>query len=125
MGSGSSYSHKEIGATRGASANHTFELILDRIESSGGEITSDEETPFYEEIGIQNIEIGSTREVLFTLNKFDFKIIREVEEMRLTGTGKNKSVEKRDIPKVNVKLFKKPDIGENWLSIDLEALGDL
>ncbi len=122
MGSGSLYSMKETKSTKAASATKAFETILERVIAAGGEIVSDESFPLYTDIGMEDYEVGFQREVEFNLAKSDFKMIREVETHRISGAGKNKSLEERETPSVYVKLLKKPEISDEWQTVDLEDL---
>lgn len=120
MGTGKSFSHKEIDFTRSKGKDQAFEDLLEKVVSAGGEIESDESSPLYSDMGNSEIETGTVREVLFNLAKNDFKLIREVQEVRINKSGKLYSTEDLDNPIIRIKLFKKPELSEDWLAIDME-----
>ena len=122
MGSGKRYEMKEIGETRAAGKAQAFENILEKIKAAGGEIIRDEETPLYVDIGAQELEIGTERIVEFNLNKFDFQLIRQTKDARITGQGHQKSMETLDIPHIDIKMKKKAETDNDWLIVDLEEL---
>jgi hypothetical protein len=122
MGSGKSYSMKEIDDTKAASADAKFEEILERVKAAGGEILEDEKAPLYTDIGTQEVEVGYERTVKFNLARNDFLLTRKVETHRLTGAGKTKSAEEMNPPRVSVSLKKKADISNDWQVVDLEDM---
>lgn len=113
----------EIDDTRGSAADDRFEMILRRVEKAGADITLDEESPLYTDIGMQQFEIGYERIVEFNLYNFDFRITRDVKTVRLSGTGKQKHLEDLPVPSVQIHLKRKPDTSQQWLEVDLEDLG--
>lgn len=123
MGSGG---HKkpmpEIAETRAAGKDMAFEEILDRVEEAGGEITKDEISPYYTEVGTQEFETATIRVVEFTLNKMDFQLTRRVDTHVLQGAGNQKHVEALDIPKSNVSMKKKEEYSPDWKVVDLEDM---
>ncbi|MDX9970432.1 MAG: hypothetical protein RBS56_00800 [Candidatus Gracilibacteria bacterium] len=122
MGTGKAFSHKEIDFTRSKGKDQAFEELLEKVSSAGGEIISDETSPMYSDMGNSEIETGTIREVLFNLAKNDFRLIREVQTIRISKSGKLYSTEELDTPMVRIKLFKKPELSQDWLAIDMEAL---
>ncbi len=123
MGSGGKkHEFSEIPETRAAQKEEAFELILDKIEDRGGEITADESTPLVRDIGMQEMETGEEREVEFTLNKMDFKIIRRVETHRIQGEGRIKHLEELKSPRIDLSLKKRIGYTDDWQNIDLDAL---
>ena len=122
MGAGKSYSLHETDDTRAAGREHEFEEILKRVKAGGGEITVDEEVPLYTDIGVDEYEIGVLRTVEFTLNSFDFQLVRKVETGRITGEGRHKSVEPMTPPRVKITMKKKKDYEDGWQIVDLEGM---
>ena len=120
MGSGSLYSMKETDDTRAASAAMAFDKILEKVLTAGGEITLDESAPLYTDIGMEEYEVGSVREVEFSLAGNDFKMIRDIETHRLSGAGRHKSLEKMEPPRSTIKLLKKPQTSQDWQHVDLD-----
>ena len=122
MGTGKQYSLHEIDDTRAAGRDHQFEEILEKVEEAGGEITLDEDVPLYIDIGMDEHEVGTVRTVEFTLNKFDFQLIRKVETGRIVGEGRNKSIEPMSPPRINITMKKKRDIEDTWIIVDLDEM---
>lgn len=120
MGSGQSYSHKETDFTRSKGKDASFELLLEKVMSAGGEISLDEITPLYSDMGNSEIETGTLREIVFNLGRNDFKLIREVQTVRINKSGKMYSTEELENPIVRIKLYKKPELSQDWVSIDME-----
>lgn len=112
----------EIAETRAAGKDAAFEAILDRVEEAGGEITKDEISPYYTEVGSQEFETATIRVVEFTLNKMDFQLNRRVDTHILQGNGNQKHVEKLDIPRSNVTMKKKEEYSTDWVVVDLEDM---
>lgn len=112
----------EIDDTRGSAADDRFEMILNRVKAAGADITLDEESPLYTEIGMQQFEIGYERVVEFNLAKFDFRITRDVKTMRLSGAGKQKHMEQLPSPSIQIHLKRKPETSQQWIEVDLEDL---
>ncbi len=48
----------EIAETKAAGKEEAFNKILEKVKSAGGEIVSDEISPFYTEVGSQEFEVG-------------------------------------------------------------------
>lgn len=113
---------REIDDTQGSAADDRFEMILQKVIAAGAEITKDEESPLYVEIGEQEIEIGEERIVEFNLSGMDFQIKRDVETARLTGTGRHKSIEEMARPRIDIKLKRKPEFTDQWTVVDLEEM---
>ena len=122
MGAGKSYSLHEIDDTRAAARDQKFEDILERVEAAGGDISKDEESPLYTDIGMEEHEIGTIRTVEFNLNGFDFQLVRKVETGRITGEGRHKSVEPMSPPRVAITMKKKKDYEDGWQIVDLEEM---
>jgi len=120
MGSGKLYSMHEIDETRAAGADDAFEAILARIKAEGGEITKDETVPMYDDIGMDEAETGYLRTVEFTLHDQDFQLIRKVQEQRISGEGRSKTLEVMPRPKVNMSMKKKKEYSDDWIVVDLE-----
>lgn len=113
---------REIDDTRGFGREEAFEAILERIKSSGGEITRDEQYPLYTDIGSEQFEIGIERTVEFSLNKMDFQLIRKTENYMLQGTGKQKHVEELSPPRIKIVLKRKSHQNNEWQVVDLEDM---
>jgi len=112
----------EIPETRAAARDEAFEKIIERIKTSGGEIEKDETAPLYIDIGAEEHEIGTQRTVIFNLNKFDFKLVRKVEDSVLQGSGRQKHIEELETPRINISLYRKSQYDDNWQSLDLEDM---
>jgi len=125
MGSGKIYSMKEIDETRAAGRDEEFELILEKIEEKGGEITEDDIHPLYTVVGTQEFEMGTERIVLFSINGTDFEITRKVETHNLQGSGHQKHIEDLKIPRVNISLKKKAEYSDDWTIVDMDEMGGL
>lgn len=110
----------EIDETRAAGADDAFEAILARIKAEGGEITKDETVPMYDDIGMDEAETGYLRTVEFTLHDQDFQLIRKVQEQRISGEGRSKTLEVMPRPKVNMSMKKKKEYSDDWIVVDLE-----
>ncbi len=122
MGSGrEKHPMKEISDTKASAKDDLFEEILDRIETAG-EITKDEESPLYTEIGTEEFEVGRERVVEFTVNKTEFKLIRKVETHRLSGAGRQKHLEKMDTPRIDLGLKKRIGYSTDWQIVDMEDM---
>lgn len=112
----------EIPETKAATRDEAFEDIIDRIESSGGEIIKDELSPLYVSIGAQELEIGTQRVVECNLNKLDILLTRNVETHMLSGSGHQKHADKLDIPRVKITMKQKSELSDTWQVVDLEDL---
>ncbi len=121
MGSGKSYSHKETDFTRNKGKEAEFEIMLEKIVRVGGEISKDETSPMYNDLGTSEVETGTEREVVFNLAKHDYKIIREVQNLKINKSGRIYSTEELENPIVRIKLYKKPELSQDWLSIDMDT----
>jgi len=119
MGVGKKFALHETDSTRAASRDYEFEEILKKVETVGGEIVMDEETPLYTDIGIEEYEVGAIRQVEFNLRGFDFQLVRKVETGRIVGEGRNKSVEPMSPPRVNLTMKKKKDSEDTWQVVDM------
>jgi len=122
MGAGKIFNLHETDETRRSGAREAFEKILERVETSGGEITKDETVPLYTDIGAKEAEVGTERVIEFSLGKNDFQIIRKSETQRVTGAGHQKSLEPMNPPRIKTVLKKKDSISNDWQIIDLENL---
>lgn len=121
MGSGKLYSMHETDDTRRSGAEEAFEEILRKVKTVGGEITQDETSPLYMDIGTQEAEIGKERVVEFKLGQLEFQMIRKTETHRITGATKQKSLEPMTPPRVTTVLKKKEPRGE-WQIVDLDDM---
>ncbi|MFH1533512.1 MAG: hypothetical protein ABID64_01115 [Nitrospirota bacterium] len=110
----------EIPETKAAARDEAFEEIIERIESSGGEIVKDELSPLYLDVGAQELEIGTQRIVECNLKGMDIQLTRNVETHSLSGSGHQKSAEKLDMPRVKIIMKQKPDSSDTWQVVDLE-----
>ena len=122
MGSGKLYSMHEIDETRAAGADDAFEAILTRIKAEGGEVAKDEIVPMFDDIGMDEAETGYVRTVEFTLHDQDFQLIRKVQEQRISGEGRSKTLETMPRPKVNMSMKKKKEYSDDWVVVDLEDM---
>jgi hypothetical protein len=122
MGSGKSYSHKETDFTRNRGRDEAFEIIIEKLVRAGAEIFKDETTPMYMDLGNSEIETGFRREVLFNLAKHDYKMIREVQTVRVNKSGRLHSTEELENPMQRLKLYKKPELSEDYIAVDMDAL---
>lgn len=113
---------KEIEETRGAGRDEAFEAIIDRIKSVGGEVTEDNSSPLYSEVGDQELEVGYERVVQFSLNRFDFKLSRRVETQAIQGEGHTKHLSALASPRIKFILKRKPDNSQDWQLVDLEDM---
>lgn len=125
MGTGKRYEMHEIDETRAAGRDDAFEEILDKIETNGGKITTDEEHPMYTDVGTQEFEIGTERLVKFSIAGKEFEIIRKVETHSLQGAGHQKHIEEMKMPRINISLKKKADYSDDWTTVDLDEMGGL
>lgn len=123
MGSGKSFNLPEIDDTRSSGKEETFNKILERVKSSGGEITLDETHPLYYDIDDQELETGFEREIEFTLNQKEFRLVRVTENFRIQGSGRQKHLEELPQPRVQLNLKIKVGYGDDdWKAIDIDAL---
>lgn len=122
MGVGKIFNFHETPDTRAKGDAAAFDIILEKVKAAGGEIVKDEEVPLYDDIGMQEVELGTERLVEFTLNKTNFQLIRKIETQRIDGVGKHKSLAPLDPPRVKMSLKKKPLFGEDWQVVDLEDM---
>ena len=113
---------REIPETKAAGKEEAFNKILEKVKSAGGEIVSDEISPFYTEVGSQEFEVGEQRVVEFNLERLDFKLIRNSETHILSGSGHQKHVEKLPTPRINITMKRKPDTSNEWQIVDLEDM---
>lgn len=112
----------ELDGTQASAAHDRLEEILKRIRLAGGKITHDETTPLYFDFNNEVTEIGETRVVEFTIAAMatDFQITSNVKDMRVGGAGPRKHLEKLTRPILELKLKKKPETSDQWLSVDIE-----
>lgn len=113
---------REINDTAGSAADDRFEEILQKVEAAGGEVTKDEDSPLYTDIGDEEYEIGENRIVEFNLKGMDFQITRQVKTVRITGEGHRKTLEDLPRPNIDIKLKRKPEISDQWVFVDMEDL---
>ncbi len=113
---------REIDDTAASAAEDRFEEILEKVKAAGAEITKDEESPLYADIGMKEFEIGDERVVEFNLKGMDFQIIRKAKYVRIMGEGHNKSLEDLPRPSIDIKLKRKPDTSDQWVIVDLEDM---
>jgi len=112
----------EIDETRATMRDDAFEAIIERIKSSGADIVSDEESPLYTDIGMDQFELGIIRTIIFNLNKMDFKLMRRVEEFSIQGAGHQKHLEELKTPRVKISLMQKRDTSDDWQTVDLDNM---
>ena len=112
----------EIASTRYSGQVAAFDEIVEKIKAAGGEIVKDEEIPLYDDIGSQEVELGTERIVEFNLNRNDFQLIRKIETQRIEGAGKHKSMMLLEIPRIKMSLKKKADTSSDWQIIDLDDM---
>lgn len=112
----------EIDETRAAGRDEAFEEIIRRIVAAGGEIVEDETHPLFVDMGSEEVEVGSQRVVQFSLNRFDFKLTRNVEKQSLHGEGRHKHLEDLAMPRIKISLKRKPASSEDWQVVDLEDM---
>lgn len=122
MGTGKQFPLHETNATRAAGRDEAFEMILEKIIAAGGKISKDEACPLYTEVGQDQFEVGSQRMIEFNLNKTDFQITRKVETHLLQGAGKQKHIEKTDIPRIKIVMKRKSSSTNDWQIIDLDEM---
>jgi len=113
---------REIDDTAGSASEDRFEEIIKRVKAGGAEITRDESSPFYMDLGREEVEIGEQRIVEFNLNRMDFQIIRNSKTVRIVGEGNQKGFEPLSRPIVEIKLNRKPDTSDQWVVMDLESM---
>lgn len=111
----------EIDATQGSAADDRFEAILERIKAAGADITKDDETPLYEEMGSEEIEVGERRIVEFNWKGMDFQIRRETKYARITGVGQRKGVQDLSSPQIHMTLKRKPEFTDTWIVVDTDV----
>jgi hypothetical protein len=112
----------ETDDTRRSGAAAAFEEILQKVVAAGGKISKDETVPLYVDIGLQEGEIGTERIVEFTLGPIDFQMIRKIENQRITGAGRQKSLEPMDPPRVSTILKRKDSNSQDWQTVDLNEM---
>lgn len=121
MGSGAEKKPmREIDETRGSLRDDAFDAIVERIREAGT-ITSDETVPLYQDIGMDQFEVGTQRELQFTVRDLEFKLKRKVETQQLQGEGRMKHVEDMDTPKIIIVLQQKQPYSEDWKTLDLDV----
>ena len=113
---------REIDDTAGSASEDRFEEIISRVKAAKAEITKDESSPLYLDIGREEVEIGEQRVVEFNLNRMDFQITRNKKTVRIIGEGQKKSFEPLSRPIVDIKLKRKPDTSDQWVIMDLEDM---
>lgn len=113
---------REIDETALSASSDRFQEILDKVKKAGARIDVDEESPLYVDVGAEEIEIGTQREVQFNLNGNDFLITRQVKMARISGSGYHKHKEDLEKPIVDIKLNTKPEISDQWVAVDLDDM---
>jgi len=113
---------REIDETASSAADDRFEAILTRVKEAGAEITRDEESPLYTDMGHDEAEIGEERVVEFNMQGMDFQVVRQVRNVRIVGQGHHKSLEDLARPGIDIKLKRKPETSDQWVVVDLEDL---
>jgi len=113
---------REIAETKAAAKDEQFEMILERVQSAGGEITRDETSPLYVEVGSQDLETGIQRVVEFNLNRFDFQLTRNVETHSLQGSGHQKHLLELEAPRSHISMKRKTETSNEWQVVDLEDM---
>jgi len=108
----------ETNDTRSASKNAIFDDIIARMEKNGAVVQSDDEFPFYREIGGTEEEVGTERVIEFEMGDFDYKLTHTIEEYRIAG----RNLEPLDPPMVKIELKKKGFNEQRWESVDLSKL---
>lgn len=112
----------ELDDTAQSAANDRLEEILRRVKAAGAEINLDERTPLFIDFNNAEEHIGDRRVVEFNLNKTDFQITQDIKNMRVSGAGHHKHLEKMPRPMVELKLRRKPESSDQWLSVDIEDM---
>lgn len=110
----------EIDDTRASASDDRFEEIYSKLKAAGADIEKDEETPLYEEVGSDEIEVGERRIIEFNLSGMDFQIKRETRYKRLSGAGYHKGVEDLPVPQIHMTLKRKPEFTDTWTVVDIE-----
>lgn len=112
----------EIAETRAAGRDEAFDMIIEKIKSSGGIVSKDEVTPLYTEIGMDQFEIGTQRVIEFSLNKLDFMLTRNNETCLISGSGHQKHLQELEIPRVRMNLKKKSPYSDDWQTVDIDEM---
>jgi len=113
--------HSEIDSTKQAAADDRFEEILAKIQAAGAEITSDEYETIYSGDDENAHDLGERRIVEFSLASFDFMIMRDVKDGKLVRHGATTSVEDLDVPRIDMKLKRRPKNTDDWEVVDLDS----
>lgn len=89
----------------------------------GAKITRDDTAPLFVDFNNDEVQIGDTRVVEFTVNRIDFRITRNVKHMRAAGgEGHRKHLEEITRPIIELKLKRKPDTSDQWEAVDWEDM---
>ncbi len=112
----------ELDDTATSAANDRLEEILRRVKAAGAEINVDDKTPLFIDFNMEEVQIGDRRVVEFNLNKTDFQITQDIKHMRVAGQGNHRHFEKSPRPMIELKLRKKPESSDQWLSVDIEDM---
>ncbi len=116
---------REIDDTKASLKDDAFEAIVERIQRVGN-VTKDEEVPLYQDIGRDQFEVGTQRELIFSIGEGsqqkDFKLRRKVETSSLQGDGHQKHLEDNATPKINISLQQQERFSDNWINLDLEDM---
>lgn len=121
MGSGrEKRGYGEIDATRQAADEDRFEEILEKVKAAGATVRRDETEPLYSGMGDDDLAIGEKRLVEFNLAGSDFLIIREVKDGQVMRNGHQKSVMDLAVPRIEIRLKRKPETSDQWVNVDLD-----
>lgn len=116
---------REIDSTKASIRDDAFDAIVERIKMAGN-VEKDETVPLYQDIGRDQFEVGTQREIIFSIGEGsqqkDFKLRRKVETSILQGEGHQKHLEETDNPKVTMILQQKEAFSDNWITMDLEDM---
>jgi hypothetical protein len=122
MGSGrEKRGYLEIDETRQSAADDRFEEILEKVKAAGAVMGKDETETLYSGLGEDDLDIGQTRKVEFNLAGSDFLITREVKDGKVEGQGHNKSVVDLAVPKIDIRLKRKPERTDEWMVVELDS----
>ena len=112
--------YQEIGDTKQSAADDRFEEFLEKVKAAGAEIVRDETDTLYSGDDDDALGIGEQRIVEFNLNGLDFLITREVKDGEVESHGNNKSVVDLEVPRIDIKLQRKPEDSDQWVFVDLD-----
>lgn len=112
----------EISSTKASLQDEAFEAILEKVKAAGADISKDESSPLYTDVGMEEFEIGTERVIEFNLNDKDFQLTRKVETHILQGAARQKHVEELDTPRSRMTLKVKAPNEDIWQAVDLEDM---